>query len=77
MRPRVEQMWSQIIAWDRKFLGIDALAEFFLVQRLVSGTQLWSIDSWKRFLLDRSRHYPDELTVHLGHFGEVKFLRLS
>jgi hypothetical protein len=74
---RIRPFWATILRWDRKFLGIDALAEFFLVENLASEKELWPVDSWKRFLLERSRHHPDELTVHLGRFGEVKYLRLA
>jgi hypothetical protein len=70
-------LWPGIVAWDRKFLGIDELAEFFLVESLDKAGKLWSIESWKQFLLDRSRRYPDELTIHVGRFGEVKYLRLA
>ncbi len=73
---RIQSIWSTIELWDRKFLGIDALAELFLVDNLARGTQLWASESWKRFLLDRSRHHPDEVTIHVGRFGEVQYLRL-
>jgi hypothetical protein len=68
--------WPHILKWDRKFLGIEGLAEFFLVENLGNSAELWSIESWKRLLLDRSRRFPDELTIHVGRFGEVKYLRL-
>jgi hypothetical protein len=74
---RIRTFWNTILGWDRKFLGIDALAEFFLVTNLAAGQELWPADSWRAFLLDRSRQRPDELTVHVGRFGDIRYLRLE
>lgn len=63
--------------WDRKFLNIHTLAEFFLVKNFLANREIWDPASWPDFLLARARLYPDELTVHVNRFGKVEFLRLS
>lgn len=69
--------WPRILEWDRKFIGIEELAEFFLVENLERSAELWSIESWKQLLVDRSRRNPEELTIHVGRFGDAKYLRLA
>jgi hypothetical protein len=73
----VHQYWEQVEKWDRKFLGIRALAELFLVKNLSRGDPIWSVDSWQRFLTQRARYVPEELTVHVDRFGRVEYVRLS
>lgn len=75
--PDVQRWWRQVLAWDRKFLGIDALAEYFLVRNLLAGGPLWPPIAWRTFLEARSRKHPEELTVHVGRFGTVEYLRLG
>jgi hypothetical protein len=75
--PEVQRWWVQVLAWDRKFLGINALAEYFLVRNLLAGRPLWGQTAWRTFLEARSRVHPEELTVHVGRFGTVEYLRLG
>jgi len=42
----VRQYWEQIQKWDRKFLGIRALAELVLVKNLLRGEPIWPVESW-------------------------------
>ena len=69
--------WESVRRWDRKFLGILPLAEFFVVRNLAVGRELWAPESWKPFLVQRAKQSPDELTVHVGRFGDVQYLRLT
>ncbi|MGA2974367.1 MAG: hypothetical protein ABSF77_03575 [Spirochaetia bacterium] len=77
VRNEVRKYWEQIEKWDRKFLGIRALAELFLVKNLFRGSTIWSVNSWQAFLTQRARFVPEELTVHVDRFGRVEYLRLS
>lgn len=77
IQEEVSRFWRQIEAWDRKFLGIRALAEFFLAKNLLSHRPLWTPESWPPFFSHRARYYPEELTVHVDRFGRVEFLKLS
>ena len=76
-RNEVRGYWEQVEKWDRKFLGIRALAELFLVKNLIRGSTIWSVESWQAFLTQRARFVPEELTVHVDRFGRVEYLRLS
>ncbi len=73
----IRSFWQNVLAWDRKFLGIAALAELFLVKNLMAGTALWPVDSWKTFLMGRARKRPEEMTVHVGRFGDIRYLRFN
>jgi hypothetical protein len=73
----VRDYWKQIEQWDRKFLGIRALAELFLVRNLAGDKPLWTTESWQTFLTQRARYVPEELTVHVDRFGRVEYLRLT
>lgn len=73
----IRSFWQIVLAWDRKFLGIAALAELFLVKNLMAGTTLWPVDSWRTFLAERARKRPEEMTVHVGRFGDIRYLRFN
>jgi len=73
----VSHYWKQIEAWDRKFLGIRALAELFLVKSLVNRQPLLNPESWPTFFSQRARYNPEDLTVHVDRFGRIEFLKLS
>jgi hypothetical protein len=75
-KPILSKMWSQTMAWDRKFLSIPAIAEFFVVKGLLQGTSIVPEPAWRAFLMERSRYMPDEVTVHVNRFGATEFLRL-
>jgi hypothetical protein len=77
VQPELSHFWKTVVTWDRKFLGIRELAEYFLVRNLASGTEIWPPKTWEPFLLNRARYQPEEVTVHVGRFGEVRFLRLA
>jgi hypothetical protein len=75
--PELRAYWQRIERWDRKFLGIQALAELFLVRNLLKGRTLWPRESWQVFLAERARTCPEELTVHVDRFGRVDYLRFT
>jgi len=75
--PEVRRYWSQIEKWDRKFLGIRALAELFVVRDLLSSGTVATPRSWQSYLSRRASVAPEELTVHVDRFGRVEFLKLN
>jgi hypothetical protein len=77
IQEEVSRYWRRIEAWDRKFLGIRALAEFFLVKNLMTRQPIWEPESWPSFFSQRARYHPEELTVHVDRSGRVEFLKLS
>lgn len=77
LRAEIAPFWQQVLKWDRKFLGIDALAEFFIVRNLLRERPLWPSSAWRAFLEPRARYQPEELTVHVGRLGAVDYLRLT
>lgn len=77
IHPEVSGYWQQTVKWDRKFLGIRALTEMFLVKNLIGGLPIWSFDTWQSFLSRHARHAPEELTVYFNRYGRVDFLKLN
>lgn len=75
--PKVQRYWAQITKWDRKFLGIRALAELFVVDSLLTGKPVATPTSWQTYLSRRASVAPEELTVHVDRFGRVEFLKLN
>lgn len=75
--PEIKRYWTQVLKWDRKFLGIRALAELFAVDSLLTGKPIASPTSWQAYLSRRANVAPEELTVHVDRFGRIEFLKLN
>jgi hypothetical protein len=75
--PEISRYWAQIVKWDRKFLGIRALAELFVVDSLLAGKPVATPASWQTYLSRRASVAPEELTVHVDRFGRIEFLKLN
>jgi hypothetical protein len=75
--PEIRRYGAQVQKWDRKFLGIRALSELFLVKSLTSGTEAAPAKSWQSYLSRRASAAPEEITVHVDRFGRAEFLKLG
>lgn len=75
--PELRPYWAQVQKWDRKFLGIRALSELFLVKSLIGNTEAAPAKSWQSYLSRRASAVPEEITVHVDRFGRPEFLKLG
>jgi hypothetical protein len=75
--PEIRPYWAQVQKWDRKFLGIRALSELFLVKSLIGNTEAAPAKSWQSYLTRRASAVPEEITVHVDRFGRPEFLKVG